>query len=143
METHNAYRDRRLLMPRASHHQGSLGLDEYRENGYANSFLYSNAQFCIISNYFAFLPQSSSHDGQPCSHFKAWVLSKKDKATANIDFNLEDPPEAYSDPSIHSDVTEYTTMAREVHGSQFDPSTQDLDGEIVMRVGGGKKHGRY
>jgi len=89
------------------------------------------------------LPQSSSHDGQPCSQFKAWVLSKKGKATANIDFNPEDPPEAYSDPSIHSRVSEYTAMARQVHGPQFDPSTQDLDGEIVMRVGGGKKHGRY
>jgi len=74
---------------------------------------------------------------------KAWVLSKKGKATANIDFNPEDPPEAYSDPSIHSRVSEYIAMARQVHGSQFDPSTQDLDGEIVMRVGGGKKHGRY
>ncbi|XP_066383651.1 uncharacterized protein [Miscanthus floridulus] len=37
----------------------------------------------------------------------------KGKATANIDFNPEDPPEAYSDPSIHSRVTEYTVMARE------------------------------
>ena len=108
-----------------------------------NSFLYSNAQFCIISNHFVFLPQSSSHDGQPCSQFKAWVLSKKGKATTNIDFNPVDPPEAYSDPSIHSCVSEYTAMARLVHGPQFDPSTEDLDGEIVMRVGGGKKHGRY
>jgi len=89
------------------------------------------------------LPQSSSHYGQPCSQFKAWVLSKKGKATANIDFNPVDPPEAYGDPSIHSRVTEYTAMARVVHGPEFDPSTQDLDEEIVMRVGGDKKHGRY
>ncbi|TVU26463.1 hypothetical protein EJB05_29011, partial [Eragrostis curvula] len=26
---------------------------------------------------------------------------------------------------------------------EWDPSTEDLDGEIIMRVGGGKKHGRY
>ena len=70
-------------------------------------------------------------------------MSKKGKATANINFNPEDPLEAYSDPSIHSRVSEYTAMARQVHGPQFDPSTQDLDGEIVMRVGGGKKHGWY
>ena len=89
------------------------------------------------------MPQSSSHDGQPCSQFKACVLSKKGKATANIDFNLEDPPKAYNDSSIHNRVTVYTVMARVVHGSQFDPSIQDLDGEIVTRVGGGKKHGRY
>ena len=70
-------------------------------------------------------------------------MSKKGKATANIDFNPKDPPEAYSDPSIYSRVSEYTAMARQVHGTQFDPSTQDLGGEIVMRVRGGKKHGRY
>ena len=94
------------------------------KNGYATPFLYSNAQFCIISNHFAFLPQSSSHDGQSCSHFKAWVLSKKGKATANIDFNPEDPPKAYNDPSIHSHVSEYTAMARQVHGTQFDPNKE-------------------
>src|SRR5687767_633374 len=100
-----------------------------RKNGYANSFLYSNAQFCIISNHFAFLPQTSSHDGQECSRFKAWVMSKKGKVTANIDFNPEDPPEAYSHPSINNCVTEYTAMAREVHGPEFDPSSQDIDVE--------------
>ena len=62
---------------------------------------------------------------------------------ANIDVNLDDPPEAYSDPSIQSRITSYTAMAREIHGPDYDPSTQDLDGEVVMRVGGGKKHGRY
>ena len=77
------------------------------------------------------------------AQFKAWVLSKKGKATTNIDFNPDDPLEAYSDPSIHSHVTEYTAMARVVHGSEFDPSAQDLDGKIMMSVGGGKKHGRY
>jgi hypothetical protein len=34
-------------------------------------------------------------------------------------------------------------MAREIYGPEYDPSTHDLDGEIVMRVGEGKKHGRY
>ncbi|XP_072146291.1 uncharacterized protein [Setaria viridis] len=119
LENHNACRERRLQMPYASHHQGSLSLDEYKEKW------------------------TSSHDGQGCSRFKAWVMSKKGKATADIDFNPEDPPEAYSHPSIHSRVTEYTAMAREVHGPEFDPSSQDIDPEIVMRVGGGKKHGRY
>lgn len=89
------------------------------------------------------MPQSASHDGRPCSQLKAWVLSKKGKATADIDFNPDDPSEAYSHPSIHSRVSEYTKMAREVHGPDFDPSSEDIDGEIVMRVGGGKKHGRY
>ena len=34
-------------------------------------------------------------------------------------------------------------MATEVHGPEFDPSTTPIDAEIVMRVGGGKKHVRY
>ena len=38
-------------------------------------------------------------------------------------FNSEDPPEAYRDPSIHSYIAEYTAMARVVHGPEFDPST--------------------
>ncbi|XP_072151783.1 uncharacterized protein [Setaria viridis] len=119
LENHLACRERRLQMPYASHHQGSLSLDEYKEKW------------------------TLSHDGQECSRLKAWVMSKKGKMTADIDFNPEDPPEVYSHPSIHSRVTEYTSMAREVHGPEFDPSSQDIDAEIVMRVGGGKKHARY
>ncbi|XP_066338522.1 uncharacterized protein [Miscanthus floridulus] len=34
-------------------------------------------------------------------------------------------------------------MAREIHGPEFDPSTADLEGDIVMRLGPGKPHGRY
>jgi len=34
-------------------------------------------------------------------------------------------------------------MARQVHGPEYDPSAHDLDGEVVMRAGGGKKHGRF
>ena len=40
-------------------------------------------------------------------------------------------------------LSQYTLMAREVHGAEYSPSSQDLDGEVVMRVGGDKKHGRY
>jgi len=32
-------------------------------------------------------------------------------------------------------------VARIVHGPEYDPSTEDLDVEIVIRVGQGKKHG--
>ena len=34
-------------------------------------------------------------------------------------------------------------MARVVHGLEYDPSAHDLDGEVVMRAGGGKKHGQF
>ena len=70
-------------------------------------------------------------------------MAHKGKATSDVDYNSEDPPSAYSNATVHSRLSEYTEMAREVHGQEYDPSTQDLDGEVVMRVGGGKKHGRY
>jgi hypothetical protein len=34
-------------------------------------------------------------------------------------------------------------MAQEVHGPDYDPRTEDIDGDVLMRVGGGKRHGRY
>lgn len=70
-------------------------------------------------------------------------MAHKGKATSEVDYNPEDPPEAYTNPTVHTRLTQYTEMAREVHGPDWDPSTEDLDGEIIMRVGGGKKHGRY
>ena len=70
-------------------------------------------------------------------------MSHKGKATSAVSYNPEDPPEAYTNPSVHTRISEYTSAARSVHGPQYDPSTQDFDAEIVMRVGGGKKHGRY
>ena len=69
-------------------------------------------------------------------------MAHKGKATSNVHYNPEDPPEAYSNSSIHTRLTEYTAMAREVHGPEYDPTSEDLDGEVVMRLGGGKKHGR-
>ena len=65
------------------------------------------------------------------------------KGKTTFDYNPEDGPEAYSNATVHNRLSKYTSMAREVHGPQYDLSTEDLDGEVVMRVGGGKKHGRY
>jgi len=52
-------------------------------------------------------------------------------------------PEAYNNATIQNRLSQYNSMATKVHGPEFDPSTAPIDGEIVMRVGGGKKHGRY
>ena len=70
-------------------------------------------------------------------------MAHKDKATSDVSFNLEDPPEAYTNLSVHSPISEYTEVARSLHGPDHDPSTQDFDGEAVIRVGQGKKHGRF
>ena len=70
-------------------------------------------------------------------------MSHKGRATSDATFNPEDPPEAYSNQSVHSRLSDYTSMAREVNGPDFDPYTTPIDAEVLMRVGGGKKHCRY
>jgi len=72
-----------------------------------------------------------------------WVMARKGKATSNVIYNPDDPPSVYSNPTIHSRIQSYTEMGRRVHGPDWDPRTQPLDGEVIMRAGGGKKHGRY
>jgi hypothetical protein len=62
---------------------------------------------------------------------------------SDVTYNLDDGPEAYSNPTVYSRLSEYTAMAHEVHGLDYDPRTKDIDGDVLMRVGGGKWHGRY
>jgi len=75
--------------------------------------------------------------------YKNGFTSNEGKATFDVAYNPEDPPSAYSNESIHSRLDGCTSMARVVHGPEYDPSAHDLDGEVVMRAGGGKKHGRF
>ena len=70
-------------------------------------------------------------------------MAHKGKATSDVNYNPADPPEAYSNATVHSRLSEYNSMATEVNGPDFDPSTEPIDAEVVMRVGGGKKPGRY
>ena len=58
-------------------------------------------------------------------------------------YNPDDPASVYTNPSIHTRISEYTTTGRQVHGPEWDRSAHPIDGDLVMRVGGGKKHGRY
>ena len=70
-------------------------------------------------------------------------MAHKGKARSDVDYSPDDPPEAYTNSSIHTRLTEYTNMAKEVYGPDYDPSIHNFDPEIVMRAGGGKAHGRY
>ena len=63
----------------------------------------------------------------------AYALAHKGKAMADVAYNLEDPPLAYNNEFVHSRLDGYTSMARQVHGLEYDPSGHDLDGEVVMR----------
>jgi len=75
--------------------------------------------------------------------FQAWGLAHKGKATSDVVFNVDDPPEAYTNPTAHDKIRTYTQGVREVHGPDYDPTSQPIDAEVVMRVGAGKQHGRY
>ena len=50
-------------------------------------------------------------------------MAHKGKATSDVSFNLEDLPEAYMNPSVHSCISEYTEVARSLHGPDHDLST--------------------
>jgi hypothetical protein len=58
-------------------------------------------------------------------------------------YNPDDPPEVYNNPSIHSRFTTYAETGRQIHGPEWDPIRAPFDGETVLRIGGGKKHGHY
>jgi hypothetical protein len=72
----------------------------------------------------------------------AYAVAHKGKATSDVSFNPEDPLEAYNNPSIYTRINEYTSAAMSLHRDDYDPSSQDFEPEVIMRIGGGKKHGR-
>jgi hypothetical protein len=72
-------------------------------------------------------------------------MAHKGKATSDVTYNPDDGPEVYSNPAVYSCLSEYTAMAQEVHAPDYDPRIEDINGDVdvLMRVGGGKRHGRY
>jgi hypothetical protein len=70
-------------------------------------------------------------------------MAHKGKATSDVTYNPDDGPEAYNNPAVYNRLYDYTAMAREVHGPEYDPSTEQIGPDLLMRVGGGKRHGRY
>jgi hypothetical protein len=70
-------------------------------------------------------------------------MAHKGKATSNVSFNLDDPPEAYTNKNVYDRVSDYTPATPSIHGLDYCPSTNDIDGETVMRIGGCKKHGHF
>jgi hypothetical protein len=86
---------------------------------------------CLTLNYsnthFVVFLQSQAHENQPCSKLQAYGIAHKGKAKADITFNVDDPPKAYSNPTIQSRITRYVMTTREVRGPDFDPVTQPLE----------------
>ena len=54
--------------------------------------------------------QSESHEDQECNDFQAYCMAHKGRAMSNVSYNPADPPEAYSNPSVHMHITEYMEM---------------------------------
>jgi hypothetical protein len=78
--------------------------------------------------------QSTSHGGRLCSIFSAYAMAHKGKATPDITYNPKDGPEAYNNLVIYNRLTEYTTMAKEVHEPDYDKRTEDINIYVLMRV---------
>jgi hypothetical protein len=72
-----------------------------------------------------------------------YAMAHKGKATSNVTYNPYDGPKVYNNPAVYSCLHDYTVMAQEVHGLEYDPRTEQIDPDILMRVEGGKRHGRY
>jgi hypothetical protein len=70
-------------------------------------------------------------------------MAHKGKATSDVVYNSDDGPEVYSNPAVYNRLSEYTIMAQEIHGLDYDSRTEDIDGDVIMRVGGSKRHVRY
>jgi type V secretory pathway adhesin AidA len=87
--------------------------------------------------------QSQAHENQPCSELQAYGIAHKGKATSDVTFSVDDPPEAYNNPTIQPRITKYVTTAREVRGLDFNPVTKRLDGESIVMSGEGRMHGWY
>jgi hypothetical protein len=70
-------------------------------------------------------------------------MAHKGKATSDVTYNPEDGPKAYSNPTVQSSFGEYTAIVKEVYGPEYDLRAEDINRDILMKVGGGKRHGRY
>jgi hypothetical protein len=70
-------------------------------------------------------------------------MAHKGKATSDVTYNLDDGLEAYSNPAVYNHIHDYIAMPQEVHGPEYDLRTKQMDHDVLMRVGGGKRHGQY
>ena len=53
-----------------------------------------------------------------------------------------DGPEAYTSQSAYEKMKAYSEVAKQLRGTDFDPSESPMDPEALMIPGGGKSHGK-
>ncbi|KAK3150080.1 hypothetical protein QOZ80_3AG0227660 [Eleusine coracana subsp. coracana] len=86
--------------------------------------------------------KSQAYDGVECPEFVGWALAHKGKAS-QATYDPNDPSSSYTNSSFYSRISAYTEMGKQVHGPEWDPAAHPLDGEVIIRAGGGRKHGRF
>jgi hypothetical protein len=86
--------------------------------------------------------QEKAYPGQECSDFDTLYIAHKGKAAFDVSYSVSDGPEAYNNPSFGRRIAEYTEACKQKYGEDYNPSEHDIDTDIVMALGGGKKHGR-
>jgi hypothetical protein len=69
-------------------------------------------------------------------------MAHKAKAMSDVSYSVSDGPEAYSNPSFGRRIAEYTEACKKNYGEDYNLSENDIDTDIVMAMGGRKKHGR-
>jgi hypothetical protein len=53
----------------------------------------------------------------------AYAMAHKGKTASDVSYNPEDPPEAYTNPTVYTRINEYTSVARSLYGDDYDPSS--------------------
>jgi glycerol dehydrogenase-like iron-containing ADH family enzyme len=69
-------------------------------------------------------------------------MAHKGKATSDVSYSVSDGPEAYNNPSFGRRIAEYTKACEQKYGEDYNESEHEIDTDIVMALGGGKKHER-
>jgi hypothetical protein len=59
-------------------------------------------------------------------------MAHKGKAASDVTYNPDDGPEAYTNPTVYNRLHDYTAMAQEVHGPDYDLSTEPIDPDVLM-----------
>jgi len=100
-----------------------------------------NLELLIIIVLFLF--QLNAHGGEQITYFQAYAMGHQTKYSTAARYDPAAPTSSYSNPSVHARLIQYIETTKKVCGPEYDPAAHDIDGEVVMRVGGGKVRGRY
>ena len=109
-----------------------------------NSFIYFNTQFCIISNHVTVFAPIVGTWWPALLLVQGMGFGSQGQGDVRRQLQTGGPA-----PSIQQcDCPQPLDGVQGPEGThlwqgEYDRSTQPLDGEVIMRVGGDKKHGRY